>query len=104
MLPQEVLELQKPGSWESTAGDFQHIHIIISNTLHMVSTTEYCCKCNLGLNHLCDSVWLFSLMKAMLAAEGRPLSDHEFNGSSPPDIWHNENQIIILLLLGTVDI
>lgn len=65
---QEVLELQKPGSWESTAGDYQHIHIIISNIPHTASTIEYRCKHSLGLDHLSDSVWLFSLMKATLAA------------------------------------
>jgi len=43
MLPkaQEVLELQEPDRWESTAGDYQHIHIIISNIPHTASTTEY---------------------------------------------------------------
>lgn len=70
--------------------------------------TDYHCKCNFGLNHLHDSSWLFSLMKATLAPKGKHLSNIECKGGSCPDSqysWHNENKIIILipLLIGAVD-
>lgn len=74
----------------------------------MKLTADYHCKCNFGLNHLHDSAWLFSLMKATLVAKGKPLSNLECKRGSCPDSqysWHNENKItiLILLLIVTVD-
>lgn len=41
----------------------------------MELTTDYHCKCNFGLNHLHNSSQLFSLMKAILVAKGKSLSN-----------------------------
>lgn len=100
--PQEDTELHKLHPYESRADANQHIYIISSNIIHMELKTDYHCKCNFGLNYLHDSSWLLSLMKATLATKGKPLSNPECKRGSCPDLkysWHNENKIIILILL-----